>query len=202
MKKIKKNRDFTIPESYGDNRVVLMVRDPWTLFCYWDLKKNVKSAVSKKAKEKEAVPKKEILRVHDKTNENNRPDKKSVLDFEIDKNSGSWYIHVDETGKKWQAEIGFVLSNGDFVPCAESNTVETPYYGMSEVQDENWKCTKKQYSKMVATSLGKDPEKAPANPEKLIEKYLDKWLSSGRIMSNRMKKEKNLGQKGKKGKKK
>ena len=55
-----------LPDAYGDNRIVLMVRDPEWLFTYWELRKDVVDS-ARNALIPLAESAKTILRVYDVT---------------------------------------------------------------------------------------------------------------------------------------
>ena len=65
-----KERPFDVPEYYGDNKITLMVRDPWTIFSYWETSDDVENKIKDKilykpkenAKEIEIKLKQEKLR--------------------------------------------------------------------------------------------------------------------------------------------
>lgn len=127
-----------LPEDYGDNRIVLMVRDAECLFAYWELRKDVLDSIINTLGSM-AHSAKIVLRVYDITdtvfNGNNAPD---YFDIEVTGDARSWYIHTGKPNRSFCADIGFLTPNGTFRLIARSNSVLIPRSGVSEVVDETW----------------------------------------------------------------
>ena len=45
-----------LPENYGDNKIVVMVRDPWTIYTYWEINKEIESKVREDIEKKASSP--------------------------------------------------------------------------------------------------------------------------------------------------
>ena len=127
-----------LPESYGDNRIVLMVIDPEWLFTYWEIRKDVLDSVLNSLGTL-ARSAKLVLRVYDVTdiifNGNNAH---KYFDIEVTGGAQSWYIYVGEPNRSFCADIGFLAPNGTFRILSRSNTARTPRASVSEVVDEKW----------------------------------------------------------------
>lgn len=114
IQKFAEERPFEFPAGYGDNRIVLMVRDPHWLFVYWEVQGNGR-----------------WLRVYDTSNW-------KFHDIEIAAGAKNWYIHVPFCNRTYCVEIGYKTANGEFVALARSNFVTTPLDAMSDIIDEQW----------------------------------------------------------------
>jgi hypothetical protein len=173
-------RDFNIPHRYGDNKVVLMVRDPWTVFAYWEIKKEVEDNVREEIAKRGLVVSKSTLRVYDVTGLDQNSCSNIVFDFNLTNNAESWYIHGDPE-REWAAEVGLLCTNGEFFRLVRSNVVRTPANRVSDILDEEWMCPEELFHKMFATSgeVGKSSQ----GIRELLERYLRKWLSSGGVSS-------------------
>jgi len=115
-----------LPPAYGRDRIVLLVRDPWWVFAYWELTptSRIKTLRALGAEAEGAV---EILRVHDVTfidftGENAW----SSFDIEPTPGTQSWYVNVWKPAASYCAELGVRTPAGRFVPIIRSNTVTTP----------------------------------------------------------------------------
>jgi len=108
-----------LPHAYADDRVVLLTRDPHTLFAYWDLAPGTPQPAGAAAAQL-------VLRVHDL----------SLLDFadarplrhhdlDVDRLVGSRYVPVDGNGARYRAEIGWRWTDGRFVTRVRSGTITT-----------------------------------------------------------------------------
>lgn len=164
-------RTFDIPSSYGDNKVVLMVRDPWTMYSYWEIASSVEFAVKEKISRSGLKADKSILRVYEITPTG---DQKIAFDFELRDWINSWYVHVDSSGKEWVVELGIICETGEFFSLARSNSEKTPVNRMSDICDEEWMSLDDQSFFRV---------------KKSIEEHLTKRLSSDGITLGKSSKE-------------
>ena len=120
------NTEFSIPSGYGDNKIVLMVRDPWTLFAYWEVNKTVEVEAIDAIHRKGMVVSKTLLRLCDVTESDFGEEEKSIRDFEIKTWTEDWYVHDIASGRKWMAAVGVLCTTGEFFEFVRSNIVETP----------------------------------------------------------------------------
>jgi len=63
----RERKEFRFPQGYGDNRIVLLVRDPWWLFSYWEIRKDKEEEIVQKIENSGETREKAILRVYDVT---------------------------------------------------------------------------------------------------------------------------------------
>ena len=136
-----------LPDGYGDNRIVLMVRDPLWLFAYWEIRKDILNKVLNTLGPL-AHRAKTVIRVYDVTdiifNGNNAHHR---FDIDVTLEAQKWYIHAGLPDRVLCAELGILTANGTFRILARSNTVKTPRMGVSEVVDETWMCIESLYEK-------------------------------------------------------
>ncbi|MDD5422310.1 MAG: DUF4912 domain-containing protein, partial [Candidatus Omnitrophica bacterium] len=180
----RENKQFRFPQGYGDNKIVLLVRDPWWVFTYWEIGK---------AKEDEAVRKieasgdsiaKSVLRVYDVTDVSfNGKNARSYFDIELRGLATSWYINVGSPDRAWIVDIGIVTKKGSFYPLARSNMVKTPRFGMSDQLDAEWMVPEEEYWKMFGLSGGFGVGKGSLEVREMIKKRLEEQISSGGISS-------------------
>lgn len=107
-------RGFEIPAGYNDNRIVLMVRDPYWLYAYWEISSEPL-----------------ILRVYDVSDW-------SFFDINVNGRINNWYINVGRPNTTFCIDIGYLTLEGIFICAARSNIVTTPRDAMSSVIDEEW----------------------------------------------------------------
>jgi hypothetical protein len=124
------NAGWTIPHTYGIDRLALLPRDPHWLFSYWELT----PVLAQKMKEQYHHWREGrfVLRVY---NLNTSASK----DLDISENVDNWYFSVEDADCEYRVEIGRVLSDGQFVSMLQSNTVRTPRDCISSVIDPRWK---------------------------------------------------------------
>jgi|YelNatPaOPRAMG01_1025707.scaffolds.fasta_scaffold21617_1 hypothetical protein len=103
---VKQQVEERLPVYKGITKLVLMPRDPWWVFAYWEVDKTIVS-------DKPLILK--LYRQYDK------------LYSSINIGSAdNWYINLPEPSDIIRAELGYVKPGGEFVILAISNTVKTP----------------------------------------------------------------------------
>ncbi|MGB2630924.1 MAG: DUF4912 domain-containing protein [Candidatus Omnitrophota bacterium] len=177
------DRKCDIPSFYNDNKLVLMVRDPWTVFAFWEVNRDVENNVRERIKNSGAAPLKSMLRVYEVMEREGGSETRIFSDFELKDWADNWYVHTGGDGKSWMADIGILCNNGEFFCLARSNVVSTPRYGMSEIYDEEWMCTEELYYKMFAAAGGFDIGKSSLELKETIHRFLREWISSGGVSS-------------------
>jgi hypothetical protein len=115
---------FLFPESYGVNRVRLLVRDPEWIFAYWDVSAETMKGLSRSLGERALALSRLTLRVLD-------PVSGGMSDILLPPGARWWYIRTDSARRTYRAEIGVTLPSGEFRCLAESNSVVTPRVGPS-----------------------------------------------------------------------
>jgi len=174
---------FHIPTNYGDNKIVLMIRDPWTIYAYWEIRKEIEDNVKRSIDEKGFVIEKSILRVYDVTDGEEHLENRTSFEFELKNWAESWYVHTGMPGRKWMVDIGILCTNGEFFCLARSNVVITPAYGMSGIFDEEWMCPEDMYYKMFAVAGGYGIGTSSLEMKEILERHLKSWFFSGGISS-------------------
>jgi len=118
---------FLFPESYGVNRVRLLVRDPEWLFAYWDVSPASMKDMAKDLGERTLAVSRLTLRILD-------PVRGGAADILLPAGARWWYVRVDSTPRSYKAELGLTLPSGEFRRLADSNTVVTPRVGPSPLR--------------------------------------------------------------------
>lgn len=176
--------EFQFPYGYGDNRIVVMVRDPWWVFSYWEITHQRENEVKDKIYRKGLMPAKSVLRVYDVTDvEFNGRNAHSSFNIELAGLANNWYINVGTPNRAWIIEIGIIANNGEFFVLARSNCVKTPRFGMSDVIDEEWMCQEDDYWRMFGLSGGFGLGKASLAMKEMFKKRLLEQVSSGAVSS-------------------
>jgi hypothetical protein len=104
-----------LPVAYHDGRFVLLTRDPFWLYCYWDLTPHQQKKLW--SSENPALRLVEVVD-HEQERELKR--------FALSRGARSWYIQVDTSNKVFRAELGHVDNHGQFLPVISSNVTTTP----------------------------------------------------------------------------
>lgn len=180
----RREAEFNFPHSYGDHKIVAMVRDPWWIYSYWEISSQRENEVIEAIRKRGSSPQKSVLRVYDITDiDFNGSNANSYFDIELSGLASNWYINVGKPNRSWVIEIGIIAQNGEFFRLARSNYVRTPRFGMSEIMDEEWMCLDEDYWKMFGLSGGFGVGKSSLALKGMMEKRLVEAITSGAISS-------------------
>ena len=172
--------EFQFPYGYGDNKIVIIVRDPWWVYAYWEVTSQKENEVKERMQRKGLSPVKSILRVYDITDINfNGKNAHGFFDIDLKDFANNWYINVGAPNRSWVVEIGILANNDEFFVLARSNSVRTPRFGMSDVIDEEWMCLEDDYWRMFGLSGGFGMGKASMAMREMFKKRLMQQITSG-----------------------
>ncbi len=129
-------RQDTLPASYDDNRLVLLARDPYWLYAYWDFDAaRFSNGHSQLAGNEHRL----VLRVFDVTYlEFNGQNAWSTADIELAPFATNWYIPVPQAETAYCIELGYRSEDGQFIALGRSNTVVTPQADVSLNTTVRW----------------------------------------------------------------
>lgn len=118
-----------LPFSYGETKLVLMVRDPYWAFSYWDFSGETWNGAEKRLAADSSL--KPMIRVHDL-------DAKRRYDLLVSLEARNWYLHLGTPDRRYLAELGLGDGRARFFLIARSNEVKTPRDSPSQVIDPEW----------------------------------------------------------------
>ena len=180
----RERKQFRFPQGYGDNKIVLLVRDPWWLFTYWEVRKDREEEIARKMEKSGESTQKSILRVYDVTGVNfNGKNARSFFDIDLKGLVNNWYINVNMPDSSWVVDIGIVSNKGNFYLLARSNTVRTPRFGMSDQLDAEWMAPEDVFWKMFGLSGGMGIGKGSLEVREMFKRRLEEQVTSGGISS-------------------
>ena len=127
-----------LPRSYGEDTIVLLPRDPWWLFAYWEVTPSTRvQALRVLGGEAEGAS--EVLRVYDVTFITfTGHNAWRSWDVELPPGAESWYLNVGRPATSFCVEIGLRTPSGRFLPLARSNVVTTPRAAPSSDMTVRW----------------------------------------------------------------
>ena len=144
-----------LPTNYGDNKLVLMVRDPWWIFAYWEIQPDLVERVKAEISDDKRGDLRFIMRVYDISYiDFNGKNAHYYFDITIPYGAEKWYINVNGPGRSWIAEMGWLSRDGQFYPVVRSNVVYTPLDGPSWITDEEWAVPEELFNKLYGLSVG------------------------------------------------
>lgn len=132
-------RTNNLPDRYGSNEIVAMVKDPYWAHAYWEITAAKQQEFSEEFGPGAWEESRPVIRVHDVTevedfNGSNAP----FDDIEIDDFANSWYIHLGRPDHSFYLDLGRRLPGGHFVTLARSNRVSLPSNAPSNIIDPLW----------------------------------------------------------------
>jgi uncharacterized protein len=174
-----------LPAGYGKDRIVVMVRDPYWLHCYWELTRHaIQRAEAALGQEWHTA--RPILRLLDVNNRATTSSSETAIrDIEIHGGCNNWYIDVSSPPRSFRVDIGYLARSGRFYVLSRSNVVSTPRAGVSDVIDENWAdIDAKKADRIYAMSGGFDPAGTSSlELRELFEERLRRPLGSPAVTS-------------------
>ena len=164
------DRGLPIPENYGFDRLVALVRDTKYIFCYWELHGRKIQEIREQRGQNFIDGCAWVLRIY-------RLNEGIADDTEIDPSVGNWYINVGCSGK-YQFELALLSPDGEWITLLVSQIIETPLSGPSSVIDEEWRLRPEDEEAMAA-HLGKALDLSDAE-----KRGVSGFLGSSRLQSS------------------
>lgn len=174
------SRHISLPHNYGDNKIIVLTRDPWWIFAYWEIDSKKEEKVRDEIKKRNQTPEKSILRIHDITSVKHftGTNSNSYFDITLENMAKNWYINV-APARTWCVDIGILSKEQEFYLLARSNIAKTPRFGMSDRMDAVWMCKEEEYWTLFALSGGYQVGKSSMEMKELFQKYMQEWTASG-----------------------
>jgi hypothetical protein len=162
-----------------EDRLVVMVRDPYWLHAFWELSpKSVERAQAALGQHwHSAKPTLRVLRMEESSSAS------WERDITIHGGVNNWYVDVQNPPCKFRLEIGYLAQNGSFYCLVRSNAVETPHADTCNSLDDNWTHVAQQADRIFAMSGGYSPQGTSRELQELLEERLSRPL--GTPMSTR-----------------
>ncbi|MBD3246868.1 MAG: DUF4912 domain-containing protein [Candidatus Omnitrophica bacterium] len=178
---VQESGSYPLPQRYHDDRMVLVCRDPWWLYVYWDPSREKINSVISSIPQKSREGVRWVLRVYEVRGgaDFSVRDAERFFDLEIQFESGNWYINAGAPEKNWCVELGLKTREGKFFPVLRSNQVKTPSYGVSPEIDEEWALPEEDYLKVLGGGYDVvDMGKSSLQRQEQIAEYLSRMVSS------------------------
>ncbi|MFC1808999.1 DUF4912 domain-containing protein [Candidatus Omnitrophota bacterium] len=170
-----------LPGSYGETKLVVMVRDPYWAYSYWDLSEETHNYVASVYREKEGV--RPILRIYDVTGISfNGGNGHSSWDLDVSLDARNWYLNLGVPGSSFIIDLGLKDKNGEFFLLARSNKISLPIDYPSSVVDEEWMISDLDFDELYAISGGVGISSGQIKKKKKI--LFQEILSSGSVASS------------------
>ncbi|MBN3040583.1 MAG: DUF4912 domain-containing protein [Candidatus Omnitrophica bacterium] len=130
---------YELPHSYNSTHLVLLVKDPFWIYAYWELTPESLNSLRSDIGQEDSSRASLVLRIYDvNLVEFNGHNANSYFDIDIGYNSNNWYINLWKDGVSYVAEIGMRTPEGRFFPLVRSNCVYTPRMRYSPRSEQIW----------------------------------------------------------------
>lgn len=141
-----------LPSKYGDTKIMLLPRDPYWCYAYWEISDTTKDEIVKKY----GVSSIESLsiRVYDVTGVENFTGENAnkYFDIKVGGMANNWYINLPEANRSWCVDLGVKFPDGRFIVIARSNIVIMPRFGVSMLTDEQWAVLQREFDRLLELS--------------------------------------------------
>lgn len=169
-----------LPVQYGIDRLVVLVRDPYWVYAWWELTDGTLDAGRREI----GVAGELVLRMYDISDlEWDGANHHAHFDIEIGDLAGNWYIELGKPGASFVGEIGLRGPDGRFLALLRSNYVTLPRDSMSPVLDEEWMVVEEDYRRLFELAGGGSIGLGSGEFQRLLEQRLRSELSSGGVGS-------------------
>jgi len=156
------DRGAPLPLHYGQDQVTVLVRDPNSLFIFWELEGPRRADIARQFGADIFRRGSWVLRLHNDA-DNVPQDVPIVVD------GCNWYLSVaDDRG--YVVEIGLKV-NGRFLTLARSNHVRTPRSGVSPDTTTEWMLVEEDFRRVVKLSPSEAPRVGGKFAETLAERF-------------------------------
>lgn len=127
-----------LPTKYGKDEIVLMVKDPYWLYAYWELSDAKKEELHRRFGSGVWENSRPMLRVYDLTDHPYDFLRAPFFEIAITDMADNWYIHTGKPCSTYCIDLGRLIPNYGFVTLVRSNIVTTPADKPSSVIDPLW----------------------------------------------------------------
>ncbi len=110
-----------IPGGYGENRIVLLPRDPQWAYAYWDITNECKDELRSQGGQQLA------LRLYDVTDINMEyQSPHSIQEYPLDEMAREWYLSIPVSDREYLLDIGYRCADGRWLVLARSAEIHVP----------------------------------------------------------------------------
>lgn len=174
-----------LPDSYGVDRVVLMVRDPEWLYTYWDISSDTWLTLIQRGITHPGNGWRPVLRLYDVTGAGDGVEVGGHLaEYELDELAREWYLTAPAAGRAYLIEFGYCSATGEFLLIARSNSVHVPRKRPSEVADERWGHLYDEAYRLSLAGGELDRSMASAEVTRRLEALLEEGISSAHFSAH------------------
>ena len=161
-----------LPTEYGKDRVVVLVRDPHWIHCYWELSRHTVSRAQTALGQdfENAQPALRLVKLGDR---DGSLGEQIVREFHLPDGARNWYVDVPEPGIEYCVDVGYRSKNGRFFGMGRSNAVSTPRVAWGDQSETVWaQQDNRDAERLFALSGGLQPHAGSAELRNFFEEKL------------------------------
>jgi uncharacterized protein len=129
---------YSLPSSYGQTEIVLVPRDPYWIYAYWEIDGSSIDALRKKIGD-EVDRSATVMRLYEISFVDfNGTNANHWFDIDVGPFAKNWYINLLSDNASYCAELGLRTSNGTFYSLARSNFITLPRASSSHRSEIIW----------------------------------------------------------------
>jgi hypothetical protein len=161
-----------LPTEYGKDRVVVLVRDPHWIHCYWELSRQTMNR-AQTALGQEFEGAQTALRLVKLGDRDCGLGEQIVREFHLPDGARNWYVDVPEPGTDYCVDVGYRSKNGRFYCMGRSNSVSTPRVAWGDQVENVWaEQDNRDAERLFALSGGLQPHAGSAELRHFFEEKL------------------------------
>jgi len=163
-----------LPTTYDEDRVVILIRDPYKAYAYWDISLDKRLELGLGESSEELPSGQLYLKVYRGANEEELAQNPQLyIEIAIIGSTRSAYFDIDESFQAYCGKLEFVPFFEEPVTVSVSNVISPPPATLTGGFDEEWKAVEKIYRRFY-TLVKKELEEDPLLKEVVIEEELEK----------------------------
>ena len=117
-----------LPDGYGTGRLLVTARDPHWLYAHWDPSEQDRHRYQAMSRDQRLA-----LRVY-----LDHVAGEPKAEVQLHPEARHWFLHVEDAGAKYVAQLGCYPTGGDWLPIATSSAVATPPDTVSSDKTMQW----------------------------------------------------------------
>jgi len=143
--------DPTLPLSYDEDLLVILIRDPYKAFAYWDFSNEKRETLGIVRGDDESPGGQLYLKIYKGLEKNDLfRDPQLHLEIPILPGISSCYFELDEAFNAYYGTIEFVPFFDEPRKVSSSNVISPPKASMSDEYDQEWKAIEKIYQRFYS----------------------------------------------------
>jgi len=130
---------YEFPSTYNLTQIILMVKDPYWIYAYWDIAQSAIDSARSLMSNEEFRSATVVLRMYEVSLiDFNGHNANYTFDIDVGFHANNWYVNLWNDHCSFIADLGLRAANGKFVRLARSNCVQTPRQGYAPRSEQIW----------------------------------------------------------------